>query len=67
MAAQLQFNSEHRLRAENLSWDIDVWYPIVERFTFKTFFLPLSKEEARAILAFHDVSWRNAKQELSVD
>ena len=23
--AQLAFDSEHRLRAENLSWDIDVW------------------------------------------
>jgi gamma-glutamylcyclotransferase (GGCT)/AIG2-like uncharacterized protein YtfP len=64
MAAQLQFNSEHRLRAENLSWDIDVWYPIVEEFTFKTLFLPLSKDEARAILAFHDVSWRHVKQSL---
>ena len=69
----LSFNSEHRLRAENLSYDIDVWYPRVEQHTFKSTFFPLKIEEAKAILAFHDVSWRNistkpylTKQEISI-
>jgi hypothetical protein len=57
----LSFNSEHRLRAENLSYDIDVWYPKLKQFTMKSIFLPLKRNEAEAILAFHDVSWRNCK------
>jgi hypothetical protein len=55
----LSFNSEHRLRAENLSYDIDVWYPKLKQFTMKSIFLPLKRDEAEAILAFHNISWRN--------
>ena len=62
---ELEFNSEHRLRAENLSWDIDVWYPLVQEVTPKTFFLPLLLEEAKAIQSFHNVSWRNLKKYLT--
>ena len=29
---ELNINSEHRLRSENLSFDIDVWYPILSDF-----------------------------------
>jgi hypothetical protein len=60
----LFIDSEHRLRAENLSWDMDVWYPSVQAVTFPTRFLPLTMNEARAILSFHDVSWRHAKEAL---
>lgn len=63
-ASQLVIDSEHRLRSENLPWDIDVWYPPMKSFTFPTKFLPLTFEEAHAILAFHDVSWRHAKPSL---
>lgn len=63
----LSFDSEHRLRAENLSFDIDVWYPLVEKHTFRSMFLPLKLKEAIAIRAFHDVSWRHVKQCLSDD
>ena len=62
--AQLVIDSEHRLRSENLAWDIDVWYPAVQAVTFPTRFLPLTLEEARAIVSFHDVSWRHAKDAL---
>jgi hypothetical protein len=65
METQLSFNSEHRLRAENLSWDIDVWYPLVQDFTFRTVFIPLTLTEARAIQAFHDVSWRHMRKHLT--
>lgn len=61
---QLIIDSEHRLRSENLSWDIDVWYPSVQTVTFPTRFLPMTMKEARAILSFHDVSWRHAKDAL---
>jgi hypothetical protein len=62
----LSFDSEHRLRAENLSWDIDVWYPLVEDHTFRTIFIPLTVEEAHAIKAFHDVSWRHLRPRLTL-
>lgn len=61
----LAFDSEHRLRAENLAFDIDVWYPLLAHFTFRTTFLPLRRKEAEAIRAFHDVSWRHCRDSLT--
>lgn len=61
----LSFDSEHRLRAENLCWDIDVWYPILKDQTFKTIFIPLTVFERNAIIEFHNVSWRNISPKLS--
>jgi gamma-glutamylcyclotransferase (GGCT)/AIG2-like uncharacterized protein YtfP len=55
----LNINSEHRLRAENLSWDIDVWYPILADYTFKSIFIPLTVKERDAIIRFNDISWKN--------
>lgn len=66
-AEHLSFDSEHCLRAENLCWDIDVWYPLVEDMTFKSVFVPLTMTEAKAIQAFHDVSWRKSRENLSED
>lgn len=63
--SQLSFNSEHRLRSENLSWDLDVWYPLVKDVTFRTIFIPLTLCEAKAIQAFHDVSWRHLRKHLT--
>mmetsp|Transcript_16301 Transcript_16301/g.24567 ORF Transcript_16301/g.24567 Transcript_16301/m.24567 type:complete len:588 (-) Transcript_16301:62-1825(-) len=62
MENQLSFNSEHRLRSENLSWDIDVWYPLVSEYTFQTIFIPLTRSEAYAIKAYHDISWRKIQK-----
>lgn len=59
--------SEHRLRSENLAFDIDVWYPALSEHTFPTSFLPLTLDEARAILAYNDVSWRAARVALTRD
>lgn len=61
---QLSFDSEHRLRAENLCFDIDVWYPMLRQFTFKTTFLPLQREEGEAIRNYHDVAWRHLQPNL---
>jgi len=63
--SHLSFDSEHRLRAENLPFDIDVWYPLVASFTFKTEFLPLLKCECQAIQAFYNVSYRHARPHLT--
>ena len=55
---ELAINSEHRLRMENLSFDIDVWYRRLCTFTFPTSFLPLDLTEAAAIVRNYDVVWR---------
>ena len=62
---QLSFDSEHRLRAENLCFDIDTWYSKIEQFTFKSTFIPLRKVEASAILAYNDLSWRHKRSALT--
>ena len=46
----LDFDSEHKLRSENLMFDIDVWYPRLKKYTFRTTFIPLTRAEARAIV-----------------
>ncbi len=63
--AALSFDSEHRLRSENLSFDIDVWYPKLKQWSFDSVFIPLKREEAESILAFHDYSWRNCTKILT--
>jgi hypothetical protein len=50
---KLKISSEHKIRSENLPFDIDVWYPILKDFTFKTHFIPLSISEAKAIIIFY--------------
>lgn len=50
----LEISSEHRLRSENLPFDIDVWYPSLERFTFPTKFVPLTRQEAIAIMNYQE-------------
>ena len=57
--AELGFNSEHRLRAENLPFDIDVWYPRLKQFTYETTFLPLTRAEALSIVHSYCVNWRS--------
>jgi gamma-glutamylcyclotransferase (GGCT)/AIG2-like uncharacterized protein YtfP len=61
----LSFDSEHRLRSENLSFDIDVWYPHLQEHTFRSVFVPLKRIEAEAIRAFHNVSWRHTRDSLT--
>lgn len=48
--SMLEIGSEHRLRSENLPFDIDVWYPRIRQFTPRTVFLPLDREEAVALM-----------------
>jgi hypothetical protein len=54
--SMLMIRSEHRLRQENLAFDIDVWYPIVADLTPRTRFVPLRRIEAAAIVA-HYKNW----------
>ena len=62
-ADEREFNSEHRLRAENLAFDIDVWYRPLSAFTFETVFLPLLPREAVALVHMYDVFWRKRSAE----
>eukprot|EP01127_Copromyxa_protea_P007708 TRINITY_DN1761_c0_g1_i1.p1 TRINITY_DN1761_c0_g1~~TRINITY_DN1761_c0_g1_i1.p1 ORF type:complete len:501 (+),score=66.35 TRINITY_DN1761_c0_g1_i1:92-1594(+) len=52
----LSIRSEHTLRSENLPFDIDVWYPTVAQFTFPSYFLPLTRQEARAMINMYQTS-----------
>ncbi|KAH3758821.1 hypothetical protein Pelo_9340 [Pelomyxa schiedti] len=61
-ARKLMINSEHRLRQENLAFDIDVWYPALQRFTFDTVFVPLTRTEAAAIIAFYSCRYTQRDQ-----
>lgn len=63
----LQIGSEHRLRSENLPFDIDVWYPTLEPFTFPTEFLPLTRTEAVAILHYQDARFSERKRLTGAD
>lgn len=50
---ELNLHSEHRLRSENLSFDIDVWNQILEKYTFETKCLPILDKERNAIISFN--------------
>ena len=62
----LGISSEHRLRNENLPFDIDVWYPALAEFTFPTIFLPLQRSEAQAILNFYQTHQMARKGRLTM-
>ena len=46
-------NWDHKYRHQNMSVDMDVWYPMLKSITFKTYFIPLKYREAEAILNFN--------------
>ena len=50
---QRKANWDHKYRHQNMSVDMDVWYPFLKSITFKTYFIPLKYREAEAILNFN--------------
>jgi hypothetical protein len=62
----LAINSEHKLRAENLPFDIDVWYPQLAAHTFASIFTPLTRTEARAIMNYQETRY-NSRPKLTDD
>ena len=42
-------NWDHKYRHQNMSVDMDVWYPMLKSITFNTYFIPLKYREAEAI------------------
>ena len=57
---QRKANWDHKYRHENMSVDMDVWYPFLKSITFKTYFIPLKYREAEAVLNFN--FFRNKNQ-----
>ena len=45
-------NWDHKYRHQNMSVDMDVWYPFLKDITFKTYFIPLKYREVEAIINF---------------
>ena len=52
-AHQRKANWDHKYRHQNMSVDMDVWYPFLKTITFKTYFIPLKYREAEAVLNFN--------------
>ena len=50
---QRKANWDHKYRHQNMSVDMDVWYPFLKSITFKTYFIPLKYREAEAVLNFN--------------
>ena len=47
-------NWDHKYRHENMSVDMDVWYSMLSKVTFKTYFIHLYRREVEAILNFYE-------------
>ena len=50
---QRKANWDHKYRHQNMSVDMDVWYPFLKSITFKTYFIPLKYREAEAVINFN--------------
>jgi len=54
-AQMLSIQSEHKLRQENLPFDIDVYYPKLAPYTFPSEFIPFTRAEAHAIMHYQNL------------
>ena len=59
-------NWDHKYRHENMSVDMDVWYPMLKSITFNSYFIPLNYREAEAIISYH-LYRRNKDNDYSVE
>ena len=62
---QRKANWDHKYRHQNMSVDMDVWYPFLKSITFKTYFIPLKYREAEAILNFNYYRNKNMKDKFT--
>jgi hypothetical protein len=60
LAAAVEKEREQNQRLRNV--DLESWYPALEPFTFKTVFVPISPDEARAIVDEYRVIKSNGNQ-----
>ena len=50
----LKVHFKHTGRHEGVPFEIEQWYPIIKDFTFKTYFIPLEIEDAKAMSNFYE-------------
>ena len=62
---QRKANWDHKYRHQNMSVDMDVWYPFLKSITFKTYFIPLKYREAEAILNYNFYRNKNMKDKFT--
>ena len=62
---QRKANWDHKYRHQNMSVDMDVWYPFLKSITFKTYFIPLKYREAEAIINFNYYKNKNMKDKFT--
>ena len=58
-------NWDHKYRHQNMSVDMDVWYPFLKSITFKTYFIPLKYREAEAIINYNLYRNKNQKDKFT--
>ena len=54
-------NWDHKYRHQNMSVDVDVWYPMLKSLTFNTYFIHLTHKEAKAIVHYYLYRYVNKK------
>ena len=62
---QRKANWDHKYRHQNMSVDMDVWYPFLKSITFKTYFIPLKYREAEAIINYNLYRNKNKKDKFT--
>ena len=62
---QRKANWDHKYRHQNMSVDMDVWYPFLKSITFKTYFIPLKYREAEAVLNFNYFKNKGKKEKFT--
>ena len=46
-------NWDHKYRHQNMSVDVDVWYPMLKSLTFNSYFIHLTHKEAESIVRYY--------------
>ena len=54
-------NWEHKYRHQNMSVDMDVWYPMLKEVTFKTYFIHIKYSEAESIINYYNYRIKHQK------
>ena len=59
-------NWDHKYRHQNMSVDMDVWYPMLKSITFKTYFIHIKYCEAEAIINYYNYRYRHQKNAFTI-
>ena len=54
-------NWDHKYRHQNMSVDMDVWYPMLKQITFKTYFIHIKYSEAESIINYYNYRLKHQK------